>query len=187
MALVIELVPHLDAGDRTKWVGDQDLRPLSELGQRQAVALADLLAAEPVHALVSSPALRCRQTLVPLASMLGLAVSLDPDLRETYGLTEPAAWISGTPQPIDCAVAGTHVVGRGLAALARIRAAHRRGRVIACSHGDLLPVLVACLAGLHGATLPSVLAGRGGWYTVRFAGGRVTLDTHQALPDFPHA
>ena len=29
--LTIELLAHADAGDRTRWTGDQDARPLSEL------------------------------------------------------------------------------------------------------------------------------------------------------------
>ena len=32
MTLIIDLVPHLDAGDRTKWQGDQNVRPLTHLG-----------------------------------------------------------------------------------------------------------------------------------------------------------
>ena len=42
MTLTIDLVPHLDAGDRTKWHGDQNERPLSELGLRQAGAAKGL-------------------------------------------------------------------------------------------------------------------------------------------------
>jgi hypothetical protein len=33
------LVPHADAGDRTTWMTDQDLRPLSAAGIEQAAAL----------------------------------------------------------------------------------------------------------------------------------------------------
>ena len=41
MTLTIDLIPHLDAGDRTQWQGDQNQRPLSDLGLRQAHALAE--------------------------------------------------------------------------------------------------------------------------------------------------
>ena len=41
MTLTIDLLPHLDAGDRTKWRGDQNERPLTDLGRRQAAAMAD--------------------------------------------------------------------------------------------------------------------------------------------------
>ncbi len=46
MTLTIDLLPHLDAGDRTTWHADQNERPLSELGLRQARALTDSLAPE---------------------------------------------------------------------------------------------------------------------------------------------
>ncbi len=38
----IDLVPHMDAGDRTKWQGDQNVRPLTDLGRRQAAAMASV-------------------------------------------------------------------------------------------------------------------------------------------------
>ncbi len=57
------------------WEGDDALRPLDELGFAQAAALAPRLAAAvPVRRLVSSPALRCVQTLQPLADVVGLPI-----------------------------------------------------------------------------------------------------------------
>ena len=76
MTLIIDLVPHLDAGDMTKWQGDQNVRPLSELGRRQAAAIADALGEEQVDALYSSPALRCRKSLEPLAERFGLGIGV---------------------------------------------------------------------------------------------------------------
>lgn len=57
--LTIELVAHMDAGDRRLWQGDQDERPLSELGRRQAALFCEAVAVESFDALFSSPALRC--------------------------------------------------------------------------------------------------------------------------------
>src|SRR5918999_450072 len=37
------LVRHAKAGDRSQWDGPDDLRPLSKVGRRQAVGLADEL------------------------------------------------------------------------------------------------------------------------------------------------
>ena len=42
MALAIDLLPHLVAGDRTTWHGDQNERTLLELGRRQAGAAKGL-------------------------------------------------------------------------------------------------------------------------------------------------
>lgn len=63
------------------------LRPLTEAGWRQARALAWLLVDEPVGRLLSSPALRCRQTLVPLALDRGLGIEPHPSLAEGSPLT----------------------------------------------------------------------------------------------------
>ena len=41
MTLTIDLLPHLDAGDGTTCHGDQNERPLTDLGRRQAAARAD--------------------------------------------------------------------------------------------------------------------------------------------------
>jgi hypothetical protein len=74
------LVRHADAGDKRQWVGDDSQRPLSRLGRNQAAGLADALQRWPVRRVVSSPLLRCRQTVAPLAHRLGLRVSLSDDL-----------------------------------------------------------------------------------------------------------
>ena len=82
----------MDAGDRRVWSGDQDLRPLSELGQRQAQLLCDVIAKQPCDALFSSPALRCRQTIEPLARRFGLEIAVLHNLRETEGFQVPEGW-----------------------------------------------------------------------------------------------
>jgi 8-oxo-dGTP diphosphatase len=66
----------MDAGDRHAWTGDQDLRPLGELGWRQAEALSEALAGRGIGALNASPALRARQTLEPLSQRLNLTVAI---------------------------------------------------------------------------------------------------------------
>jgi 8-oxo-dGTP diphosphatase len=184
-SVTIELVPHLDAGDRTRWVADQDERPLSELGRRQAERLADELTAAPVDALYSSPALRCRQTLEPLARRLGISITVLPELRETFGFGEPMDWVSGFLAPVGPSLGGAYAAGLALRALEQMVAACPRGRVVACSHGDLIPAAVVFLAGAHGLTLPAAVTRRGGWHRVVYGGGRVTLGTHPASPDFP--
>ncbi|MEC3917017.1 histidine phosphatase family protein [Nocardia sp. CDC160] len=56
---------------------------LSETGRRQAEAAARLLAElGPVHAVVSSPLRRCRETAEPAARKLGLDIRLAAGLRE---------------------------------------------------------------------------------------------------------
>lgn len=56
--------------------------PLSARGRSQADALARWLVGEGVDRLISSPALRARQTADAVAHRTGLAVEIDPRLRD---------------------------------------------------------------------------------------------------------
>ncbi len=80
------VVRHAAAGSRQRWGDPDHLRPLSAKGQRQANALADRLAAEGIERLISSPYVRCTQTLAPLGEKLGLAVEEHPALAEGGGV-----------------------------------------------------------------------------------------------------
>jgi 8-oxo-dGTP diphosphatase len=79
------LVRHADAGDRARWKGDDRERPLTKRGRRQAEGLVDLLRDEPVSRILSSPYVRCRQTVEPLAAARGLPVEDAPELEEGAG------------------------------------------------------------------------------------------------------
>ena len=63
--------------------GHRDL-PLNGSGLAQAEALAGRLAGQRFDALYSSDLLRARQTAQPLADALGLALRLEPELRERH-------------------------------------------------------------------------------------------------------
>ena len=79
------LVRHGSAGDRYEWAGDDRHRPLDKKGRRQAEKIAEALAQEDVRRVVSSPAVRCVQTVEPLAAAFGLEVELDDRLAEGGG------------------------------------------------------------------------------------------------------
>jgi broad specificity phosphatase PhoE len=72
------LVRHGDAGNKRQWTGPDYARPLSATGRLEAGALVDLLATFPIDRILSSPALRCRQTVEPLAGKRGMPVVSDP-------------------------------------------------------------------------------------------------------------
>lgn len=78
----IYLVRHAHAGKRSEWDAEDELRPLSPKGWRQARAIADQLADAGIDLLWSSPYVRCRQTLEPLAERLGLPVIDSEPFRE---------------------------------------------------------------------------------------------------------
>lgn len=56
--------------------------PLTELGHRQALAIADQLAGEDFDEILVSPLLRARQTAAPLYERLGLGETVDSWLEE---------------------------------------------------------------------------------------------------------
>ena len=80
------LVRHAKAGDRDRWEAPDDLRPLTAKGEAQAQALVDLLAGYDIDRVLSSPYLRCTQTVAPRAAARGLAVEPCDELAEGEGL-----------------------------------------------------------------------------------------------------
>ncbi|MCQ3802558.1 MAG: NUDIX hydrolase [bacterium] len=80
------VVRHAVAGSRQRWSDPDHIRPLTRKGWRQAYALADRLAPEGIERLLSSPYVRCMQTLEPLGELLGLPVEEHPALAEGRGM-----------------------------------------------------------------------------------------------------
>ncbi|MGB2694848.1 MAG: histidine phosphatase family protein [Dehalococcoidia bacterium] len=176
MTLTVDLVPHMDAGDRTLWRGDQNERPLSELGLRQAAAFADALAGEPVNALYSSPALRCQQSIEPLATRFGLTVEILPQLSEEVWRA-PDGWDGERNSGANVAAFGA---GSVLAAAEQIRQEHPEGHVVACSHGNTIPAFVAALIAAHDLRGVGESTHRGQWYRLRFEGDDVAVELREA-------
>jgi 8-oxo-dGTP diphosphatase len=78
----ILLYRHAHAGARELWTGDDRLRPLTKKGRRQAEWMAERLAGLPIRRLLTSPYLRCVQTLEPLARRLNMPMEQPDDLAE---------------------------------------------------------------------------------------------------------
>ncbi len=78
----VHLLRHANAGRRATWRGADFARPLSTSGHAQARHLADALRRSPLSRLVSSPWVRCVETVVPLALELGLKVEGDERLGD---------------------------------------------------------------------------------------------------------
>lgn len=81
----IHMVRHAKAEKRAAWDGPDSLRPLTPYGMRQALGIARELEGEPVDAIVSSPYLRCRQTVQSIGSARDLRVEIDPALAKGEG------------------------------------------------------------------------------------------------------
>jgi len=97
---VILLVRHASAGDRYAWEGDDSLRPLDERGLRQADELVELLEQYEVTRVLSSPSLRCVQTVEPFAQARGLGIEIRDELsEERQGADGPT--LVGSLQDVD--------------------------------------------------------------------------------------
>ena len=79
------LLRHASAGDRGDWAGPDLLRPLDRRGRRQAAELVELLRPYGLRRILSSPYVRCLETVEPLGAALGLPVEEDERLTEGAG------------------------------------------------------------------------------------------------------
>jgi 8-oxo-dGTP diphosphatase len=104
--MTLYVVRHGKAGSRSAWTEPDDLRPLIKAGRRQAAVIGDALATTPVRQILSSPYVRCRQTVEPLAERLRLPVDLSDALEEGAPLAETLALVDKIGD--DIAVLCTH-------------------------------------------------------------------------------
>jgi 8-oxo-dGTP diphosphatase len=112
--VTIYLVRHAKAGERSAWPGDDFQRPLTRRGQLQSDALLTQFDGLHLDRLLSSPYIRCMETLVPLASERMLPV------EPVEGLTE----------------------GATLEDALTLMRKHTHHDAVMCSHGDVIPMLL---------------------------------------------
>jgi len=79
--MTVLLLRHATAGKSTS-APDDHLRPLDERGWEQAEKLVDALAPYDAQRILTSPYIRCRQTVEPLARALGRPIEERPELAE---------------------------------------------------------------------------------------------------------
>jgi 8-oxo-dGTP diphosphatase len=120
------LVRHARAGSRKGWQGADIERPLSKKGRRQSDGLVDMLEPYGVKRILSSPYVRCTQTVEPLADALGLEIEVRPELAEGAPVDE---------------------------ALDLLRQ-HAGTTAVFCTHGDIVPAILGALAERDGLELP---------------------------------
>jgi 8-oxo-dGTP pyrophosphatase MutT (NUDIX family) len=76
------IVRHGTAGSKSRYKGDDRLRPLDKAGRAQAESLVGQLLAFGADTLYAADRVRCRQTLEPLADELGVVIHDEPLLTE---------------------------------------------------------------------------------------------------------
>jgi phosphohistidine phosphatase SixA len=140
------LVRHAHAGDKRTWDGPDLLRPLSDPGRREAHGLLTQLRDYSIGRILSSPAVRCVQTVEPLARRRGLrvertevlGVDSDPDVLLAL-LVDPAA-----------------------------------GEAVLCSHGELIGTVLERLVGHVFDTGGQLTWPKGSAWVLDMDGGQVT-------------
>jgi len=85
------VVRHASAGHRRFWSGDDRERPLDERGQRQAQALATVLAAYEVRTARTADRVRCRHTLEPFTRAAGIDLVAEPRIEPAAFRADPDA------------------------------------------------------------------------------------------------
>lgn len=90
-ASVVYVVRHGKAGRREGWEGPDEERPLTRRGRRQARRLVERFRGLEVDRILSSPFVRCVQTVEPLAEARGLDVEATGELAERTDLDEALA------------------------------------------------------------------------------------------------
>jgi 8-oxo-dGTP diphosphatase len=180
----LDIFIHMDAVGRNDWQGEPDDRPLTDLGRKQAERIAEELGKQPVDAIFSSPAARCTQSLQPLAQKSGLSVQVMPGFRDTLGYKAPPGWENANREGPD-PLGGAASAGSAYAALREIQATLPNGRAVLCSYGDIVPALMAFLAGASGIDMPPRNNNKGAVFTVVLDGDKAVLKGSDASPDFP--
>lgn len=156
---------HAKAVPPDVWDGPDSTRPLLHRGTVQADSVAPAIAAYRPTKLVSSPAARCLATIEPLAALTGLPVNASKKLSQD-------AFESGD---------------RDVRSLVRRRL--EKGRtVVLCSHGPVLPEILAAVADETGTEFDRALRRAASLSTAQFTvlhvpaedpgAGIVAVETH---------
>lgn len=162
--MTIYLVRHARAGDRSKWSKPDQLRPLSKAGRRQAAGLFDVVVGDAgtetdrggksgFTDVLSSPYVRCVQTVEPLAERLGLSV------ERADALTEGARFKDALP----------------------LVEKYADTNAVLCMHGDVLPEILEHFA-RRGLALPHDRVEKGSTWALEFVDGTATAIRYFAPP-----
>ncbi len=144
------LIRHAHAGKRG--AVDDDLRPLSDRGTTQARAIAASLATSGITRIVSSPLIRCVETVIPVAHALGLTVETDVRLAEGEDAAYVLALIEQATEP-----------------------------VAVCSHGDVLGTALSRLH-VRGVALDDDQLAKGSMWVVTTEDGVATSGHYVPAP-----
>lgn len=155
--MTVFLVRHADAKSRANWHGDEGDRPLTRTGRRQADGLVGLLGDAPIARVLISPAVRCAETMGPLAAKVGVTPEVVDDLAE--GAPADAAY------DLLC------------------QSFKLPGDTVLCTHGDLVPELLRAAA-RDGAKLDAQRWAKGSTWALTGDRKRITRGRYLPPPEW---
>ncbi|TPW75524.1 NUDIX hydrolase [Schumannella soli] len=148
---------HGKAVSPSEWGGPDATRPLQERGAAQAMSVAQGIAAYRPRKLITSTAVRCVATIEPTARLTGRAVAQTDEISQD-------AYADGTDD---------------VAAVVQRRLDKRKTAVL-CSHGPVLPEILAEIGRRAGAARPDELRRASGLGTAEYAVVHLPLDPAQS-------
>ena len=148
MRLIV--VRHGTAKSKTAWKGRDQDRPLTASGLKQARAISARLVRFRPDRVISSPTLRCTETVAPLGSALGLRVERSK-LLGTDGGEEAVEWLKRLVQNGD-----------------------RSSTIAVCTHREVIVEVLPAFASEYGVPIGHRLPGaKGSCWTLLFGDGRL--------------
>jgi len=148
------IVRHAKAGSRRDWDGPDEERPLSKAGRRQADAIVGLLGGCGVARILSSPFVRCRQTVEPLGERLQLVVEESDSLAEGAPLSDALRLVEKFADEV----------------------------VVLCTHGDVVEELLGHLHRTGVLNGDDARLEKGSTWVLQLADGEVTGAEYVAPP-----
>ena len=144
---------HGKAVPPESWDGPDATRPLQPRGVDQALSIVQGIAAYAPRKLMSSTAARCLATVAPLA-----------------------AFLARTVIPTDAISQDAHEYGEGDVAAIVAKRLRKQRTAVLCSHGPVLPEIIAEVARLTGTAEQPALRNASALATAEYAVLHVSLD-----------
>jgi 8-oxo-(d)GTP phosphatase len=149
------IVRHGTAGSKSRFSGDDKIRPLDKKGRAQAEALVAQLATFGPTDVYSADRLRCQQTVEPLAEELGVSISDEPALTEEAYADNPK---------------------RARRRVLQIAKLHRTP--VICTQGKVIPDLIAWWCERDGVRPDKSRNRKGSTWVLSLANGRLIAADH---------
>ncbi|WP_163760912.1 NUDIX hydrolase [Mycobacterium botniense] len=156
------IVRHGTAGSKSRFRGDDAMRPLDKKGRAQAEALVGQLLAFGATDVYAADKVRCHQTVEPLAAELGVVIGNEPTLTAEAYAENPKR---GRRRVIEIAAQGSTPV--------------------ICTQGEVIPDLIAWWCARDGIRPDKSRNRKGSTWVLSLAAGHLVAADHigSALPD----